>query len=267
MGGGVPLNILGGCVPPCAAASSSGPLAQTPSNPLAATIKETTPDRNMNTNAKLVKSGSRKKKCKCITEQNVALSNGMKIWQDSLNAYSAKQTASKSCASPATRKKRTSPGEWISEDTQILGHLRKGEKLTEEKVNEMFDKIYRDNHAFDCATYNPNPTMKLEKDMKETIASLSGRRIRLSSLRPGDWVDICGFTPGTIHRCYVVQNWPSLRRIEFCWPDHKYETARYENIISDAMDDVTYVGKGERRKWWKSLPKFLRSHIAEYSQP
>lgn len=263
-------SISGGYAPPLDGASSSGPRAQTLSRPLAATIMEQTQDRNMNTNAKPAKSGSRKRKSKCITEQNVALSNGMKIWQDSLADYSAKRTASKSCASPATRKKRPSPGEWISESAQVIGHFDKGEKLTEKKMNKMVDKIYQTSAWFDDlfpATYNPNPTMKLEKDIKESIPSLSGRRIRLSSLRPGDWVDICGFTPGTIHRCYVVQNWPSLRRIEFCWPDHKYETARYENIVSDAMDDVTYVGKGERRKWWKSLPKFLRAMISEYSQP
>lgn len=222
----------------------------------------------MNTNAKPVKSGSRKRKCKSTTSSSAALSNGMRIWQDSLNAYSASKKGSKCSARRATKKKHLSPGEWIRDDAGIIGHLRKGEKLTEEKVNEMFDKIYRyPANLVLTATHNPNPTMKLEKDMKDTIASYSGRRIRLSSLRPGDWVDICGFTPGTIYACHVVQNWPSLKRIEFRWPDGRYEAARYDNITSDALDDVTYVGKGERRGWWKHLPKCLRTRIAEYSQP
>lgn len=226
----------------------------------------------MNTNAKNVKSGSRKKKCKSTTEQNVALSNGMKIWQDSLADYTVKKKGCKSCASRATKKKRTSSvpkaGDWIIGEEAIRS-LNPGEIMPEEEFQRMVDKIYNySGEAFTHSiTVNPNPTMKLEKDIKETIPSLSGRRIRLSSLRPGDWVDINGFTPGTVYRCHVVQNWPSIKRIEFRWPRGTYETAKYESVAGQATDDVVYVGKGERRKWWEHLPRFLRTSIAQYSQP
>lgn len=209
--------------------------------------------KNGPTNAKPARAGSCKKKRALTTDSRAALSNGMKIYMDSLNAYSAKQTACKSCAKPAIRPKprRNAENELI--------------RIITQSSNSPFYKYTVDSITI---AEPKNTNMKLEDTSKApSIPSISGRTIRLSSLRPGDWLNVYGFSPGVDYRCYVVQNSELLKKVELCWPSGDYEVTTYETLTDGPIDEAIYMGRGHRRLWWKHLPKCARKYFAEYSKP
>lgn len=202
--------------------------------------------KNGPTNAKPARGGSCRKKPRLTTDSRAALSNGMKIYMDSLNAYSASKKDSESSVKSATR---TLPklNEWIAENPIPS----KETEITEPEFNQILDKL-----------------MKLELTTKaHSIPSISGRSIRLSSLRPGDWLNVYGFSPGVDYRCYVVQNSELLKKVELCWPSGDYEVTTYETLTDGPIDEAIYMGRGHRRRWWKHLPKCVRKYFAEYSKP
>lgn len=99
------------------------------------------------------------------------------------------------------------------------------------------------------------------------IKSISGRTIALSSLRPGDWLDV-SVPIGTYYWC-IIKNSESKGEITM-------RRGGYSHIVSFKYDEwehnsVSYMGRGKKRKWWSKLPKWLperlKAAINPYSKP
>jgi hypothetical protein len=105
--------------------------------------------------------------------------------------------------------------------------------------------------------------MKLQKQKHKIPSARSTRAMQLSSLRPGDWLRHDGITRA--HTCYVIQNWPSIGRLELGWSDGKPLVLLYSTVsIGSAW---TYLGRGQKRRWVAALPAMLRNLFAPYSKP
>lgn len=98
-----------------------------------------------------------------------------------------------------------------------------------------------------------------------SISSLLGpRRIRVSSLRPGDWVRLTSLTGRSID-CYVTQNYATIARIEICWPGNHLQTLAHSTL--PFASSFAYLGRGTDRPWRKHLPRCLRSFFSRYNKP
>ncbi len=190
------------------------------------------------------------------TDSRAALSNGTKIWRDSLNAYSAKKKGSKSSAKPATRPRRKPSAKAV--------HLTEVEPLH-----------YVQRHLKPwvittlSATLNKTKdiSMKLDKSERYLIPSMQGPRpISLYSLRPGDWLYAAPATGKKGYDLMVVQNSNVLKRIELLWPSGNMEVAEYEHIILTG-EGMHYLGHGHKRLWRNRLPRFIRRFFNVYSKP
>jgi len=104
--------------------------------------------------------------------------------------------------------------------------------------------------------------MKLEHKLEHAIGSYSGRAIRLSTLRPGDWLIAANWLDTGAQWIYVVQNSAILKRMEIRWEGQGSESVTYSMLT-----DVHYAGRGRRRQWWAWLPKVAQARINEYSKP
>jgi len=94
------------------------------------------------------------------------------------------------------------------------------------------------------------------------ILGVGKRKIALSSLRPGDWLELWLPSSFVSYRYLVRINSFKLRRINL-WADGQLFTLPY----SEFTDSYAYLGKGKLRWWWAFLPKFLRQHLAPCSSP
>lgn len=105
--------------------------------------------------------------------------------------------------------------------------------------------------------------MKLETDTYKIPSALGPRPILPSSLRPGSRLS----WEGTSKRktVTVLQNWPSIRRVELLWPDGTRSTLTYGIFFTGA--EWTYLGTGKKRWWRKFLPIGLQSTISPYTNP
>lgn len=109
--------------------------------------------------------------------------------------------------------------------------------------------------------------MKLVNDTVHKIPSALGpRMIAPSSLRPGDWLSVLGYTQTIEYKVMVVQNSSLLKKVELLWPSGKMDVANYEDLYL-CGSDVQYLGHGDRRRWLKYFPKFIAKHINPYSKP
>jgi hypothetical protein len=100
--------------------------------------------------------------------------------------------------------------------------------------------------------------MKLQKEPDPSIPTASGGTIRLRNLRPGDWlIDSWG------DRGVVLQNSAVMERYE-TWVERYGEAFVTPYCIEHPR---TYLGRGQKRKWWDRLPRFLRTHVSPYSKP
>lgn len=110
--------------------------------------------------------------------------------------------------------------------------------------------------------------MKLESKDYPSIPSLLGpRRVRCSSLRPGDWlrIDSMAFV-GKSWLVWVVQNSLVLQKVEVQWPGQDgSDVLNYDTLSEDTY--TFYAGRGEKRRWHDKLPKWLQSKVCPYSKP
>ena len=97
-------------------------------------------------------------------------------------------------------------------------------------------------------------------------SALGSRQVALTSLRPGDWLlHTGGLHP---HRCVVIQSSGKHKRIEVRWDS----PSNYSHLMVFALADIhqdhwRYLGRGERRRWWPHLPRFLRRRLSRYAGP
>ena len=237
-GNGLRLAIGASFVPPYAAPSPAIQLVISYETPNERNMTDPTNNRNGPTNAKRARGGSCRKKPALTTDSRAALSNGMKIYMDSLNAYSLKnKTASKSSAKRATKPRP---------------------KLSAKDVTDYdFNAIEKVNLNMKLET--PNPLLKIP-------SILGSRLISISSLRPGDWLRIWGLTTTQHWDCRIVQNSELLQKVELQWPDGDMLVVEYANV-ANLGDAVLYLGRGHRRLWLKYLPRFMRQWFNPYSNP
>ena len=104
--------------------------------------------------------------------------------------------------------------------------------------------------------------MKLEKHTYKLKSLLGPRPILASSLRPGHLLSYEGITDPML--CRVVQNWPSLQRVELEWTRKERETYSY-GIFFEGSGWI-YLGLAKKRWWHKWLPKGLQSRISPYKK-
>ncbi len=91
------------------------------------------------------------------------------------------------------------------------------------------------------------------------LDTLGPRKIKATSLRPGDWLAHVGTTRP---RFVILQNWASLSRVEVSIVGYCASVYDY-----DALIGMTYLGQGERRKWHRYLPAWFKARVCEYSKP
>jgi hypothetical protein len=93
------------------------------------------------------------------------------------------------------------------------------------------------------------------------IKGLGSRKVALSSLRPGDWLELLG--DGDTYQYLVLIN-SSKKRILVVrgWDDQE------DRWSYDALDShVRRLGQGKPRVWWSYLPFWFKQRINPYSYP
>jgi hypothetical protein len=172
----------------------------------------------------------------------------MRIYRDSLSAYSAAKKGSRFCAGKTIRAKR--------------------KRKEKPESDQTFEHFGRDSLTLNT---NKNIQMKLDQSERYLIPSCMGPRpISLYSLRPGDWIRSTSATGNFVYDLMVVQNSGLLKKVELLWPSGNMDVANYEDIVI-VCEDVHYLGHGTKRKWIKHVPAFVRSFwpyfFAPYSKP
>jgi len=97
---------------------------------------------------------------------------------------------------------------------------------------------------------------KSEKNLFKLSSKLSTRGIYISRLRPGDWLETFAESSAV-----VLQNWPSLSRIQVGYDDGTVSTERYVEIVN-----CEYVGRGKVRRFLRFLPAWIAAKISPYSK-
>lgn len=101
---------------------------------------------------------------------------------------------------------------------------------------------------------------KLPDSVCPTIPTPTGR-MKLSSLRPGDWIK----AEDHVYSVLVTINSGSLRRCCLRWDGVATESSwRYAEISAARF---AFLGHGKRRWWFKFLPKWIRKHVCEFDRP
>lgn len=95
------------------------------------------------------------------------------------------------------------------------------------------------------------------------LSDLGSRPIKPTSLRPGDWLRLDG---GKTDGFVILQNWPSLRKMEVKWVDCAPDVLDYL-LVFDPPGKLILWGRGKKRRWHKWLPKWLAGRILPYSKP
>jgi hypothetical protein len=96
-----------------------------------------------------------------------------------------------------------------------------------------------------------------------TIATKKGR-IRCSSLRPGDYLLAEDARYASVYLLVLI-NSAKLQRMVVSFCDGCGEdSAPYNAVVRCGW---TFVGHGQRRAWWKFLPKWLQRRICEWKLP
>lgn len=103
--------------------------------------------------------------------------------------------------------------------------------------------------------------LEIEGIAPPSIPSRTGH-IKLSSLRPGDWIHRDPF--GVSTRLCVTINSAKHSRVVVRYRDGHEESVPYNTFIGYGE---TYIGRGSARRWHKFLPRFLRKQICPYSKP
>ncbi len=101
--------------------------------------------------------------------------------------------------------------------------------------------------------------LEIEGIAPPSIATRKGR-MKLSSLRPGDWLR----NNSGVYVCILV-NSSKLRRAVVFFPALNDEISVSHEEIAGHRD--FYIGHGTKRLWRAWLPKFLQKRICPYSKP
>jgi hypothetical protein len=104
--------------------------------------------------------------------------------------------------------------------------------------------------------------MKLSKNEEPSIPTVSGGRIKLRNLRPGDWLGWNRWGDSTNY-CVVLQNSAVLGKYEVQYGGGATSIYPYEYGTKHDL----YLGRGKKRKWWAWLPKCIQSRVLPYSKP
>lgn len=85
---------------------------------------------------------------------------------------------------------------------------------------------------------------------------------RCSNLRPGDWLKIAA-DESTAMVCVMI-NSPKLGRAVIRWVDINVEDSLPYAAVAIGF---VYIGRGNRRAWYRFMPKWIRNRICEFSLP
>ncbi len=86
------------------------------------------------------------------------------------------------------------------------------------------------------------------------------RTIALSSLRPGDWLEV-----GPYNNVVVIRNWAAVKRIEVRWADGDLTVHDYDMFIQ--IYNPSRLGHGKRNPWHPLLPKWAQKWICPFGTP
>jgi len=100
------------------------------------------------------------------------------------------------------------------------------------------------------------PKPEPELPLIPVIRTISGGKMKMSSLRPGDWL---GYERPT---CVVLQSSARLCRMEVRWNDGVSQSRAW-----DTFSLLEFRGAGRKRRWHALLPAWLKRKVCPYSKP
>ena len=101
--------------------------------------------------------------------------------------------------------------------------------------------------------------LEIEGIAPPSIATRKGR-MKLSSLRPGDWVG----SPSLVTSCVLINSAKLGRIVYFCPLLNKEWSMTYPYF---EISFKVVIGHGSKRRWHAWLPKFLQKRICPFNRP